>query len=727
MAILGYIRTKGSALMITMVVLGVGGFLFMDIGASQMMGGSGLTSTIGKVNGEEITRDEFSELSGYYSNRAQGALREQIDNYVWAQLEEQALVEEQAKKAGLSVTSKEMGELYLGDNTSPMVMQMYGDQQTGQVDRNLIKQMIDFYSNPIDYSQIDPSQQEQVRQQRNDWLTTEKLVRYNRLSGKYQALLSKGFYVPSWMVEKEYTRNNKQLDFNFVRVSYAQIPNDKVSVTDDELNSYLKENAKLYEQEANASIKYVAFSVQATAADSAEYSKALEDVVDEFASLETNEEVFNFTERFDGRFDSISFLKKDELREGLAMSDSIFRAPVGTVVGPYIHEGYYKLAKLVSRRSLPDSVRCRQIMIGDIQSQDQARAAMQTLDSIKALLVEGKSNFDTLAMQYSTDATSRAKGGDMGYLAMGQSGYGEFFDKNIFFLTEEDSFSITASQTGYHLVQVLDKKVVNDVKGVRLATISRAITPSDATTRAARERATTFMANSRDLAAFEKAAQEQNIAAVTAANLPLFGTSIEGLEESSTTAEIIRWAHNEAELGKVASRIYNIEDTDFNYTKQIVVPVLTSRQAKGLANLDNDAVRTEVDLAVRNKKRLELFKKEAEGKQTLQDLAAAYNVQVETATGVKYGNPFVNDVEEANVAAAALRTELNKLSPAVAGEQGMYVVSPTKVEEGMPIMELALSRRQVAQRFTGALGASLLKALKDNAKISDNRKNALMY
>jgi hypothetical protein len=390
-----------------------------------------------------------------------------------------------------------------------------------------------------------------------------------------------------------------------------------------------------------------------------------------------------------------------------------------------MHNGSYRLIKLLDRKTLPDSVDCEHIMIAGIQTQDDYNNGLRRLDSLKNLIKEGKARFDSLAMQYSFDDQTKMQGGKV--LIGRGSRYGKNLEDNVMFLTQVDSMSIVASQVGQtinlHLVRVKGYRLGKD-QGVRVALFNTPIVPSENTTRTNREKANAFLAANRNLEDFRKAAKAANMPVAAAYSLPEFGFEIIGLGKSNTAAEIIRWAHFEAKPGEVAGRLFGVENAEQNFTEQFVLPVLVNKFPAGLASIKDPSVKSEVDRIVRGKKRTEVVNNAIKGK-SLQDVAAQYGSEVKTAT-LNYGVPLLGEarIQEHKVAAIADLLEPNVTSQAINGKQGIYVISVIKKSD-TPVLDAMVAGNVVARRYTDVIMNRLVEAMLDNASLQDNRSKVI--
>ena len=174
----------------------------------------------------------------------------------------------------------------------------------------------------------------------------------------------------------------------------------------------------------------------------------------------------------------------------------------GQVYGPFVDSRRYILAKLIARKTIPDSVRSRHILL-QAQTPQDYQAAQSRLDSLKRLIEAGTHSFDTLAQQYSQGPSS-VDGGDLGFAA--KNAMVKPFNDLIFYQAEIGELNIVATQFGLHLVEVTDKKFVNNEEGVRMAYISEPIIPSEETQKDAYAKVLEFVAENRDLETLAKTA-----------------------------------------------------------------------------------------------------------------------------------------------------------------------------------------------------------------------------
>lgn len=721
MALLGTIRNQFGWLMMGLIFVGIGSFLFMDIspGNNTPTGGS---STVGYINDEKITNDMVQQYSDEY--KGAGYLNEEVRAQVWERLVGEKLLTQKATEAGIEVTPEEMGDMFFSDRPqllSPIVRQRFGDRQTGQVNtQQLRQQMMEIKNTSALMARAETERQkEEIREYQKQWFAMERNIKIDRLQGKYFQALNAGFYTPKWMAEFENNLQNATYNIDYVRIPYTNVTGD-IQVSDEDLKSYVAARAKEYDRKAAVSIEYVSFMVTPTSADSALYRDEMQKAAAALAQATTMKEDSNEVQRYYGEFPK-AYYTEDELTLPLAIKDSFINASVGSVFGPYVEGQQYRVVKKVAVKTLPDSVRSRHILVR-AQNPQEGQQARVLLDSLKELLETDPSvSFDSLAAKHSQDG-SRFQGGDLGWKAKDGS-FVAPFEEYMFYDGKEGEYGIIYTQFGVHLIEITDTKYETDKKGYRLARVTRDIIPSPETTNDREREVLDFITVNRTAEDMTKAARELGLNIVPATGLEKGAYEIPGIGKNSSSADIIRWAHQETtELNEVANRPHPVENEALNYTERFVVPVLIKRYAAGLATLEDPEVRAEVDRAVRNQKKVELVQQAIQNASSLDQIAGQYDVTKEAAPSLIYNAARLGAIgEEPNVAALAASTEAGKISRAVGGKEGVYVIQVQGKVDAPPIQNLESARKTVTTRLSGPISTAVYEDMKKNADIVDDR------
>lgn len=698
MGLMNTIR-KNPAILIVSIGLAMAGFILMDMLTS---GGPGQANqfVLGKVNGEPIDWKVFSDTENrLFSNSGTDVLgrREQLWNY----FVDRMIVTELARDLGLGVGKAELQELQFGSNLSPVIQRNFADPNTRQLDReqlNQIRQAIETDQLPAELKVF--------------WAEQEREVIKERLQAKLASMVTKGMYTPSWQAEIQHLQRNERSEVAYVRIPFEVIPDSEISLTDADLNAYLKENASRFRQkEETRAIRYVAFEVRPSSEDSASLMKGLTDLVPAFQETDNDtlfvENNFGF---IDDAFLTDELFTSDEGKE-------LFNLPVGTVYGPFVEGNQYMVVKIRDKMIVPDSVKSRHILI---QAQDPAGLvqAQATIDSLKGLIESGKVSFDTLALQYGQDAT-RTSGGDLGFAAQGQMV--KPYNDLIFFQAQPGKLYTVTTQFGVHLVEVTDRKFIENKTGIKIAALSEPILASDITQKKAYQQALELVSRYRTLSELEQAASSAKDWMIQVS--PLFKAndfSLGLLGQGSSVRDLIRWAFKQKSAGDVSAEVYTIEDPQQKITTAYVVAALDRIAPSGMPKLEH--VRAEVEALVRIKAKGEKIAAQLAGNKDLESIAARYNITVDTASGVNLGSTFIPGLgNEPRFVGVVTALPVGATSKPVTGNNGVYVARVLERPSDVPPANIALIRMQ--NRMTKANSATVryADAIRDGAKIVDNR------
>ncbi|MBY5959475.1 peptidylprolyl isomerase [Membranicola marinus] len=697
MALIGTIR-KNSWLLFVMIGVALAAFLVMDmVGQSSQMSMGNMS--IGEVNGQEVDYREFmAHEEAVYAGGGSDMYSRR--NFLWNYYLNKSLFDAEAEANGISVGKEELLALEFGSNLSPVIQQRFVNPQTGAVDYqqlNNIRQQIQSGTMPPETRQF--------------WSWQEKEIITDRKQAKVQNLVAKAFYTPSWMVNRLMSDQNTTANIAFVKIPFNKAESADIQVSDQQIKDYMKNHkAEFYQEEETKTLEYMVIDVEPTSKDSANVEKRVQELKKEFAATPNDT---TFIQSHEG-----SFQTAYQFRESVpaVIADSVFSKPVGSIVGPYPENGRLSVSKIINRKVIPDSVKARHILL-TAQNQQQMIEGFQKADSLKSIIESGEISFDSLARAHS-QGPSAPQGGQLGYAAQGQMV--KPFNDLIFYEAEEGELYTIATQFGVHLVEVEDRKYINNKEGVQLATISENYVPSQETQDSLYNLAQSFLSSARTL---EDLAQEisdkpefrlQKAEPVTE-NAFMFANFGGG----SVSRDIIRWAfENNTSDGDLSSVVYIYQNPQLFYNDRYVIVGLDQTHPKGYP--DVETVRLNVEQVVMDQLKGQQIA-ESINQSDLKSIANEYGVQVDTAFGVSFFNDVVEGVgEEPALVAAVKNTQNDNLTPAVVGNTGVFVARPFSRQEVSTADYTSVRQNsvsQMAQQVTGAL----ISSLKKNAEITDNR------
>ena len=697
MGIMGFLRNRMG--MILVVVIGFAMFAFIA-GEVIHYGGSffhGDNTEMGEVNGEKIAVDEFNKrvdqnTANFQAQSHQTEMTPQITSYIqestWSQELNEKILNAEMDKLGLVVSDDEKRSLIQGDNPSPQIVQAFGNPQTGQVDRVKLN---NFLNNISAAKNDDP-----MLIRWNDFV--EHIVDDKR-SEKYLALVSNGLYVNALDAQDDYESKNKLANFKYVKLDYSSIPDNKVTVTDDDYETYYNDHKGEFKNpEESRSLEYVIFNAAPSKDDSAVVKTEVDKLAPAFKAS-TNDSLF--VEVNADTKTPLSFQRKGQLDPKI---DSImFSAAKGFVYGPYLSGSSYKLSKLVDEQIGPDSVKARHILLPITSSPEKTLA---TADSIKKLIEGGKS-FADLAKTYSVDKGSADKGGELG--TFGRGSMVPAFEDAVFEGKKGD-IKIVTSQYGVHIIDIEDQK--GSSKVVKVATVDKLLTASSATQSAAYSKAQAFLGTlSGDN--FDDQANKAGLKIVKAPDLNPIASTFNTI---TSGREIVRWAYK-ASAGDFSDQVFTSGD-------QYVVARLTQINPKGTLPLSavKKQIAPQVLLAVKGKALADKLQSAVSGASNIDQVGQKAGSPVVPIQNIVFANPVIpGSSAEYKLIGTIFGSQPGKISAPVIGQSGVYVFTVDNFIKPAPLANALRQKQELGQAILQRSQQGILEALKDKANVKDYR------
>ena len=332
MALIGTLRNKMGKIVVGAIMVTMVAFIGTDlIGNSTLLGG-GQDQDIAEIAGATITNTRFQnkvdELSYNFAlNAGRNPLQQELDqirNQAWNALILDEAYQSQFDELGLVVTNDELVDMVQGANISPQIKQFFGNPETGEFDKSNVTNFLS-------------SLQQAQPQQRNSWISFEQSLVPSRLMEKYNNLFAKTNYVTKYEAQGEHQSQSASASIEYVFVPYSSMADSTVTLTDAELESYIRDNASEFERDETRSLEYVTFSISASAADSAV-------VQDEIAELRADIATTANDSSFVGinSDDPYSFISYNDEN----LPDSLAGKPAGYISMPAIVNGAYEFYKL---------------------------------------------------------------------------------------------------------------------------------------------------------------------------------------------------------------------------------------------------------------------------------------------------------------------------------------------------------------------------------------------
>jgi peptidyl-prolyl cis-trans isomerase D len=720
MSIIQKIRDKAAWLVFGLIAVSLAGFILMDAGKSRFFGGGGgQQTTVGTVNGADLEYVKFekqveateqqqeAQMQGQPLNEMQ---QQNIKEGVWNQFVEDATMDEIYNKLGLEVSDKELNDMLVGPNAIPDIKRSFTDPKTGifdaQAAASTINQLRTLYKSnnktAKGYDQAKSFFEESMPQ----------IVRF-RLKEKYISLLTNSVYTPKWMAEKMLSDASQMASISYVLQPYSKISDSTIKISDDEINEYVNKHKDQYKQEQSRSVAYVAFSAAPTSSDSTALRQQLVNLKNEFVSAT---DVQSFLARNEATDYADSYTPKAEITG--VYKDSLINLPKGAVFGPYLEAGNYTLAKKIDEKSVPDSIKCRHILI---KIADQAKGQMRDDSTAKKLIdsiadaIKHGADFNQLVLKYSDDDGSKNNKGE--YEFASSSHLVKPFYETVFYEPVGTKKIVKAESDqyiGYHYIEVLSQK--NFGPAYKIAYLAKKIVASSETEQNAAGLANQFAGQSRNAQAFDDNVKKENLQKLIAPDVTPTAVLVPGLGPSR---ELVRWMFDDkTSVGDVSAPTL--------ISSKYVVAIETEINNEGTMNVAK--ARPIVEPILKNQKKAEQIKSKIGNPASLDAVASSTSQPVAKTDSVSFASLYIpNAGREPLVVGASFDKQLagKPVSNAITGNQGVFYIKVENVSAKSTAGDVEQIRVNQMQQQRSMINYRAIEVLKKNVSIKDNRSKIL--
>jgi len=423
--------------------------------------------------------------------------------------------------------------------------------------------------------------------------------------------------------------------------------------------------------------------------------------------------------------------------------DSIIALSKGEVYGPYLDDHTYALAKMIEIRTLPDSVRCRHILISNDPSQGGVvdSIAKKKMDSVEAA-VKGGASWADMVQKYNPQSDgSRAKNGEMTFSSfdMQQPNFAKEFAQFALFEGKKGEKKVVKTSFGYHLIEILELK--NPEPHYKVAQFAKNIIASDETERVVLEDASKFVSESQNLKAFNENIAKSNgrIQKFEATNIGPNDISIQdidqrlagGFGQQVSCRTLVREIYKADKGDVIKQERIGDAQSGYKYVVAVVTDVLKEGTQPAYIARVGSANAQGVERILKDKKKAEQIKEQIKQKvgtaSTLEAVATALQDSIITVDSVRITDGR-GKITETKVLGAAFNIA-NKgkvISEPIAGRDAVYIVRVDDLTTtSVAVADIQMQKDQMRQRAKQmqSFYSSPIKLMKDQATIKDNRRN----
>ena len=662
MATLQNIRSKGPLLVI---VIGLALFAFIAGDAWKVLQ-THQSQDVGEVNGKSISAQDYQALVEEYTevikfSSGTTALSDeqtnQIKDEVWRTYVNNKLIENEAKKLGLTVSKAEI-QAIIDAGVHPMLQQTpFRNPQTGAFDKDMLKKFL------VDYSKMNKAQMPSQYAEYYDsiykfWSFLEKSLISARLQEKYQSLIAKSLLSNPVEAQDAFDARVDQSDLLLAAIPYSSILDSTIQIKESELKAAYDKKKEQFKQFAETrNIKFIDVQVTASAEDKAALQKEVEEYTEQLISTPNDYTTFIRSTGSEFPYVDLFYTTRSLPADVVARLDSV---ATGGVYGPYYNatDNTINSFKKLATTALPDSIEFRQIQV---VAEDAAKT--KTLADSIYNAIKGGANFAEVAKKY-------GQTGEPAWISSANYEGAQIDGDNLKYITaittmgQNEMANLALGQANV-ILQVTNKKAVKDK--YKVAVIKRPVDFSKETYSKAYNEFSQFIAANNTLDKMVANAEDAGYRLLDRADLY---SSEHGIGGIRGTKDALKWAF-EAKAGEV-SGLYECGESD----RMLVVGV-ASIVPEGYRPLSlvKDQLRAEI---LRDKKAEKIMADmKAANASSFDQYKSMANAVSDSVKHVTFAAPaYVPALRSSEplVSAYASVAELNKLSTPIKGNGGVFVL-----------------------------------------------------
>lgn len=664
MTTLQRIRNHG-ALLIAVVGIAMLAFILGDF----LNSGSGFLQrnreNIAVIEGNKVHHREYEaanqQLTTVYKietgrSNFDEEMTTQLRNQVWSMLVMDYTMRAQAEKIGMDITADELTELCVGTNPHQIISSrpLFMDEN-GQFNRDIVKNWIQVIN-----QEGGNTEDANLQQAKNYWMYWEKALRITYMQEKYTTLLQHMLKANSLEAQFAFDARKKGVSIEYVMQPYFAIADSLVSVSEKDIKALYNKNKEQYKQTPNRAIKYIAYDIAPSEDDFKAEEELMKSLKEDFQTAEdftlvvnTNSEieynVFYYSEStVPAQFKDFAFAKG---------------AKVGDCTDILFENDTYAMARIMQcGYSMPDSIELKEIIP---EGEDKELGWFTT---------------DRLPKNIAEKAFTTKRGGQF-TIAQG---------------TDEKTYEVM--------------EVSASTPKVKLAILSRSVTPSDKTKSTIYNNAQQFAIDNATLEAMETAAQKAGLTVIPQYNLT---ENTDKVGQLKSSREIVRWAF-EAKEGQVSDVIYECG-------QQFIIAALAEVNDGDYRSLES--VRAELTYEATNNAKAAYIKEQLNGVETLAAAAEKLGQTIQSVERVSLADTHLGNAGmEPSVIGTAIALGENKLSQPIQGNMGVFLVQTGITTDTNEEFNAEIEKAQLTARLA-YLPYQALQLIEDNADIEDNRAN----
>ncbi len=348
MAVLETIRVKFGVVITALIAIALLSFIIDPTTLQNVASSMSSKYDVGEIDGKSVSYVDFQkdvektkgvlELLGFQANSEQA--QSYVRDEAWKELFDSYYFIPNAESAGIYVGNQEALDLISGDNISPVIAQVFSDENGFNKEAFL---------NFVNYCREDQSGR--YKELLNYLCSTAISQQYY---SKYFSLFSESNITNELGLENEITDNNNSVNAEFVMVPFGFAQDTTVVVSDSEIKEWYKAHKKmdayksLFKQKASRDIEYVVYDILPSSEDVAAANEDIAALAKDFASTDN---VKSFLLSNYCQFDE-KYYKEGELKTVAPEVDEFVFNNNGQSVSPVLsHDNTFYLVRILDTKT----------------------------------------------------------------------------------------------------------------------------------------------------------------------------------------------------------------------------------------------------------------------------------------------------------------------------------------------------------------------------------------
>lgn len=728
MAIIGKIRDK-SWLILIFIGLALLAFILTDY--NSWFGYKDNMVGYGSVNGENVDPRLYEKAVDNYRAMDQNDFQRQgreytqkdeqnSENKAWNAIVDSLLLRKEFDALGISVSDREFDAYLYGTNgftVMPQIAQNFTDPATGLFSVQLLR------------NRVDELKKSSKPEDKLAWEQTKISLSMQRLEEKYLQVLKQGVYVTNLEAKDQYVAQKRTKSISFVVKRFSEIPDTDIKITDKQLEEFYneKKNDAKYKIKSNQrDLKYFSINIAPSKEDSVEFNKTMSKVKSDLAALKTakqdstyvmkNSEWPVYWTKASYRSDATAQQHQQQFTYPASLDSTIRNAQVGDIVGPYIQNGKYRIAKIHGFANQLLTV--RHILLQVAKTDTNGVIAKRKLaDSL--MTVVNKDNFESMVSQYSEDQGSLATGGkyeDFTETEMVQE-FSDFAKNNPI-----GKIGYVQTDYGFHIIEVLDKKTG---RLPSLVIVEKSLVPSSNSLDDLKLAAEDLVEHIANKVEAKKTIKEKidlfDTIAIKKGYFPMSMT----LDEKNLTVYGMNTIYAEDRMIGLAfaknAKAGDVVTAPIKDGNRYVIAMLTAVKDKGIPTLE--AIEPTLRRDLMNKLKADRLMAKFKGN-NIQDIAKNANADVQKAE-ITFGNPSImGGGYEPKIVGKLFGAGVRdgELTMPLVGESGVYQILVEKTIAEPATVNYDEDKANMSRQSVNQIQSEARRALREKSEVLDQRR-----